>query len=636
MLHFIREQVQGWIAWAIVILLIIPFALWGINEYFDTGGPLVAATVNGEKISQRVYQQAYYAQRNRLQEMLGDQYDPGMYDARIKQQALDDLIDRELLYQVADDAGYRISESTVIETIKSIDGFKEAGQFSNDLYVKQLGAQGESPAGFEQRLARSILTQQLYTGITGSELVTDAQIDATMRLQDQTRDISHLTLVATNHKDENDASDEALKQYYESNLPKYMTEEQVSIEYVELSVNKLVTDVEVTDEELKKYYDDRANQYKVSAERRTRHILVSVEQDADEKTIEAARIKATDLHAKIVAGSDFEKLAEEFSDDPGSAKLGGDIGYFGKGTLDPNYEKAMYNLNKGEVSEPVLSSFGFHIIKLDAIRAEKTKSFAEAKEGIKKEYQRDVADKKFFELSEKLTNLAYEVSSTLDDAAGAVGLPVKTTELFGRRGGGNGIAANPRVAAAAFSDDVLRQGYNSEAIEIGENHIVVLRVKDHKEKAQQTLDEVKKNVTNQLLMEKARQRVSQLGDDVVRRLKNGEPMQAIAAELKLKEKNSGALKRTDRSINAMIVNKAFQLGKTEAAKTSYGNVILPSGDYVVIAVSNITDGDPSKSGEAERLTLKRTLVGSSGEASYSSLLSGLKAKAQIIKEADDI
>lgn len=636
MLHFIREKVQGIIAWVIVALIVLVFSLWGIDEYIRGDGPLVAATVNGKEISRRIYQQAYYAQRNRLQKMLGDQYDPGMYDARIKQQALDDLINRELLYQVADDAGYRVSESTVIETIKNIPGFQDAGKFSNDLYMKQLGAQGESPAGFEQRLARSILTQQLYTGITGSALVTDAQIDTTMRLQDQTREISHITLLAHSHKDENDATDEAIKKYYELHLPSHMTQEQVSIEYVELSVNKIVGDIEVTDEELKQFYDDRANQYKVAAERRTRHILVSVEQDADEKTIEAARKKATDLHAKIVDGQDFEKLAKEFSDDLGSAKLGGDIGYFGKGTLDPNYEKAMYSLNEGEVSEPILSSFGFHIIKLDAIRAEKTKAFADVKEDIKKEYQRDIADKKFYELSEKLTNLAYEVSSTLDDAAGAVGLPVQTTGMFGRRGGGKGIAANPRVAAAAFSDDVLRQGYNSEAIEIGENHVVVIRVKDHKEQVQQTLDQVKKKVTSQLLMEKAKQRVTELGDKIVERLKNGESMAVITTELKLKEKKSGALKRTDRSINAAIVNKAFQLGQVEAGKTRYGNVVLASGDYVVIAVAKVTDGDTSKSDAAQRLTLKRILVSSSGEASYSSLLRGLKVEAQITRQADDI
>jgi len=635
MLHFIREKIQGWIAWAIVILLIIPFALWGINEYMGGGGPLVVATVNGEEISQRDFQQNYYMQRDRMRQMLGAQYDPAVFDVRIKEQALQDLISQELLAQNAKDIGFRVAEESVKQTILSIDAFKEDGQFSNLLYSRTLQAQGESPASFEQRLKRAILTQQLQTGVSSSALVTDSELQRILKIENQTRDIDHILLKAETFKDEADASEEALQRYYDEHRDEFMTPEQVSIEYVELKAGDLGQDAQPSEEELQQFYKERVSQFQLPEERRTRHILIAVDEGADEDTINKAREKANEIRQKLADGGDFAKLAEEFSDDPGSSQLGGDIGFFGEGSLDPEYEKAMFALQEGEISEPVLSSFGFHIIKLEEIRAEKSKSFDEVKDELVADYRKNIAERKYFEEAEKLTTLAYEVPTTLADAAGAVGLEIKTTPLFSRTGG-PGVVANPKVAQMAFSNEVLVEGYNSEPVEIGENHIIVLRVKDHVEKKPRSLEEAKVEIKTRLLNEKAREKAKQHGESLVKRLQAGEEMQAIAEEAQLEWLKSGELKRSDRKIDSAIVKQSFKLSRPEEGKASFGGTELANGDYAVIAVHKVTDGDPANIEEANKLNLKRTLSGIRGDSSFTDLLASMREEAHIVIQEDNV
>jgi peptidyl-prolyl cis-trans isomerase D len=635
MLHFIREKIQGWIAWAIVILLIIPFALWGINQYMGGGGPLAVATVNGEEISQRDFQQNFYMQRDRMRQMLGAQYDPAMFDARIKDQALQDLIDQELLAQNAKEAGFRVAEDSIKQTILGIDAFKEDGQFSNQLYTRALQTQGESPASFEQRLKRAILTQQLHSGISSSAVVTDIELQRLLKIENQSRDIDHLLLKSDSFKDEADANDEALQQYYDEHRDEFMTPEQVSIEYIELKASDLGKNAQPSEEELQQFYKERVSQFQVPEERRTRHILIAVDEGADEDTINKAREKANDIRQKLIDGGDFAKLAEEYSDDPGSSKLGGDIGFFGRGNLDPQYEKTMFALKEGEISEPVLSSFGFHIIQLEEIRAEKSKSFDEVKDELIAEYQKNIAERKYFDEAEKLTTLAYEVPTTLVDAAGAVGLEIKSTPLFSRKGG-PGIAANPKVAQAAFSNEVLVEGYNSEPVEIGENHIVVLRVKDHVEKKPRTLEEAKVEIKTRLMNEKAREKAKQKGEDIVKRLQAGEDRQTIAKELELEWTKSGELKRSDRKIESMIVKQAFKLSRPEEGNTSFGGTALSNGDYAVIAVNKVTDGDVANIEESKQLDLKRTLTSIRGDASFTDLLASMKDEARIVIQEDKI
>jgi peptidyl-prolyl cis-trans isomerase D len=637
MLNFIRERAQGWIAWVIVGLLIIPFALWGINSYFGNGGKLVAANVNGSEISQSEFQQAFYQQRSRMQQMLGGQYDAQLFDPQIKQRVINELVDRELLLQNADSMGYRVSDQTVVATIQGIDAFREAGVFSSALYQQQVQAQGQSPASFERHVKRLITSGQLPDGLASTVLITDAELDAAIRLEEQKRDFQYLVLKAENFKDSSVASDEAVNAYYEQHADRFMTTEKVRVEYVELSAASLQSEKKPSDDELREFYKANNSQFTVPEERRASHILIKLEEGADEAAVTAAHKKAEELIAKIKAGESFESLAKKNSDDPGSAELGGDLGYFGRGTMEADFENAVFSLNEGEVSEPVLTSFGYHIIKLTGIRAEKSKPFEDVRDEILTQFKKDEAERRYFELAEKLTNMAYETPDSLSGVADALHLELKQSPFFARRGGA-GIFANPRVATLAFSDDVLKQGFNSEPIELGENHVVVLRLLEHQQASRKPLAEVKTEVMQTLIEDKAKESVKAAGEKAVEQLAAGESPETVFKAQPVAWESAGEITRKTKEtkINQAIIKQAFKLQHPTAVSQSYGGIVLGSGDYAVIRLNKVTDGDPAALDKAARETLKKRLAGDEGANAQTYLITALKSNAKIVVQNDDL
>ena len=637
MLNFIRERAQGWIAWVIVGLLIIPFALWGINQYFGNGGKLVAANVNGKEISQREFQQDFYQQRSRMQQMLGGQYDAQLFDPQIKQRVINELVDRELLLQNADSMGYRVSDQTVVATIQGIDAFREAGVFSSALYQQQVQAQGQTPASFERHVKRLILSGQLPDGLASTVLITDAELDAAIRLEEQKRDFQYLVLKAENFKDSSVASDEAVNAYYEQHADRFMTTEKVRVEYVELSAASLQSEKTPSDDELREFYKANNSQFTVPEERRASHILIKLEEGADEAAVTAARKKAEDLIAKIKAGESFESLAKKNSDDPGSAELGGDLGYFGRGTMEADFENAVFSLKEGEVSEPVLTSFGYHIIKLTGIRAEKSKPFEDVRDEILTQFKKDEAERRYFELAEKLTNMAYEKPDSLSGVADALHLELKQSPFFARRGG-TGIFANPRVTTLAFSDEVLKQGFNSEPIELGENHVVVLRLLEHQQASRKPLAEVKTQVMQTLIEDKAKESVKAAGEKAVEQLAAGDSAATVFKAQTVAWESAVEITRKTKEtkINQAIIMQAFKLQHPTAVSQSYGGIVLGSGDYAVIRLNKVTDGDPTTLDKAERETLKKRLAGDEGANAQTYLITALKANAKIVVQNDDL
>lgn len=635
MLHFIRERAQGWIAWIIIGLLIIPFALWGINQYFGGGGKAVVATVNGTEISQQEFQQTFFQQRTRMQQMLGERYDSRLFEPQIKKRVLEDLINQELLLQNADESGYRISDESVLATIRGIESFRQDGVFSAETYRQQLQAQGQSPAVFESRLKRALLTSQLPAGLANTAFVTDAELDAIVRLQEEKRHVAYLVLPVANYEDKNDATDAAITQHYDEHRDRYMTPEKVRVEYVELLAEELGKQVEPTEDELREFYKSQESQFSVPEERRARHILIQIPEGANEATVKQAKAKADDLLKRIRAGESFEELAKTNSDDPGSAKLGGDLGFFGRGVMEPDFEKAVFALKKGEVSEPVLTSFGYHIIKLEDIRAEQRKPFDEVKDELRKRFRKDAAEREYFDLAEKLTNLAYETPDSLQSVADKLGLKLKESPFFTRTGG-PGIFTDARLRDAAFSDEVLKNGYNSEPIEIGENHVVVLRLKEHQEAAQRELADVKDQITRQILSEKAKERVKETGESLVKRLAGGEAMEAVAQELKLEWKQAGEIGRKGGSVPTAIASQAFRLKKPLDDKISYGSATVQNGDYALIAVSKVIPGAVDGLDQAARKALRQRIESARGSAADDALIGMLKANAKISVESGDI
>lgn len=635
MLSFIRERTTGLLAWVIIGLLIIPFALWGINEYFGTGGSVNIATVNGTDISHREFQQAYFEQRSRMREMLGEQYDARIFDQQIRESVINELVNRELIRQYATDSGYLIADSLVASTIRSLENFQENGVFSTNMYEQQVQALGETPAAFEQRVHQLMLVGQVPEALVNTAIVTNAEVDMAIRLQEQKRDFEYLVLPVSRYRDENAANNADIQAFYDENPQRFMTQEQVRVEYVELDASQLISEEAPDEATLREFFESRAGEFRVPEERQARHILILAAEDADEATISVARTKAEGVLAKIKAGESFEALAKIHSDDPGSAQAGGDLGYFSRGIMDPAFEDVAFTLKEGEVSDLVRTSFGFHVIKLDAIRESSGKSFEDMRAELLAEYQRDIAERKYFELAEELTNLAYEAPDSLREVADQMELELKQSPLFGRQGGGD-LFSQPRIVTAAFSEDVLRQGFNSEPVEVAENHVLVMRLREHQKASQQPLEVVRDQVKNLLLAETARNAAADTGRSALTQLQGGENLQTLAQSLNLESKQVEGLSRNSADVDPLLASETFRLAKPQAGGSTFGSVALANGDYALIRLTAVTDGDPASLDQAARETLKRRLAGEYGRNAERRLLENLKADANVVLNIEEL
>jgi len=634
MLQFIRDRAQGLIAWVIVILIIIPFALWGINQYFGNDTELPVAKVNGSGIPQRDFQLVYQQVRAFRQSLMGDSFNPAFMDENdIKRDALDRLIRREVLAQSAIDAGFRVGNSQLGQTITKQEEFQSEGKFDPDLYQRLLSAQGMSPAKFESSLQRDLLANQMLASFSETGMVLDYELDKILRIREQQRKIGYLTLKADDYLGDAEISDDEITGYYETHLDRFAIPEQVSVEYLELSAASLAQHIQVDEEAVRKLYEEQAANFTVGEERRARHILIKVEEDADDQAVETARTKTQDLLSKIHAGEDFDKLARQHSEDAGSAADGGDLGYFARGVMVKPFEDAAFSMSVDDVSDLVRSPFGFHIIKLVGIKAGDTKSFDEVRAKLEQDYKDHKAEEQFFEQADLLADLTYETPDTLSVAAQELNLPIITTGFFSRNNG-QGIASDPKVRETAFSIDVLEAKNNSEAIELGQNHLIVLRIKERKMASTRPQEEVTEQISSQLQRDKAKQAAEEAGKALLQRITAGENIELLADELKLEWKKTGFIGRNDTTVTSDIVRAAFKMRKPEASSPVNIGFGLPTGDYAIVTVYEVQDGDPAAVDVSERESLKASILRSNGQQISGNLYEDLKQRMKITEFPD--
>lgn len=630
MLEFIRKYAQGFIAWVIFVMLILAFALWGIQSYFSPSASNDVAKVNGEGISAGELQTGIQMYQARLRSIFGDRYDPRMFSQQaVKQSVMQSLIDATVLAQAATKAGLWISDAQLSAAIRAHKEFQRNGIFNEALYQRLLSNQGMSPGRFEQSLRRAMLTGQLSDGVTDTALVTDSDLKIVAQIQNQERDFGYLTVPVKRFTDQVKVDDQEIKKRYDRNPSRFSVPAQVSIDYLDLSVDDLAKRIKPTDAELHKYYDDHAGQFKTEETRHAAHILIAVPKDADKKAQESARAKAEEVLKKVKQGQPFDKLAKQYSDDPGSARQGGDLGFFGRGVMDPAFEKAVFSLSPGQVSGLVRTQFGYHIIKLLGIKPGKTKSFAEVRDQLEKDYRKTKAEDRFYDLNEKLENLTYEHPNTLKDAAAALGLQIESTGFFSRNSAdGNAIAAHPEVRKAAFSDDVLNNNYNSLPVELTSTHTVILRKKDYKPSSVRPLKDVADTIANEIKREKAADKAREYGKTLIESLKKGGDPKTLAAKDGLQWQRTGLISRDDKQVDQTLVQTIFKQPKPDG-KPVIGGVALPQGGYAVFALYAFKEGDYAAMKEPDRKSLKQAVAGNAKDLQYQMLLQSLKNSAKI-------
>lgn len=630
MLTTIREKTKGWIAAIILGLVTIPFALWGINTYFEGGGRLNVAEVNGAEISVDAYKRTLEDQRRSLQKMLGSAADPRLFDTpEFRQQVLDGLIDELLVAADVEAHGYRVSDAELGRQIRSAPQFQRDGQFDPKLYEVLLRNAGMDVSGFEARLRRDALRRQAESGFAQSAIVMPSDIQALLGLQAQQREAAVAVLKPARLRDRVKISAQAIEQEYSANAERYKTPERVRIEYIRLDATELAKDVRVSEDEIRKAMTEGAASAAGKEERRASHILIKLPQGADAQAEKAAMAKALDLRARLLAGADFAALARKNSEDPGSAAQGGDLGFVGRGTLAREFEQTLFAFKKaGELSAPVRTSYGLHLIKFTGAKTPATAP-AVTRAKVEAEVRTRKAEERFFELSEKFQNLVYEQTDSLKPAAELLGLKIETSGWFTRAGGGSGLVAEPKVIEAVFDPEVLGQGRNSSAIEVGRNTLVALRIAAHEPRRLRPLAEARPEIEKTLLAGAMQAEAGRLAQEALGKLRAGQAFEDVSRQYGMDSQGLRRYARKAAGVDAQLLGALFTTAHPEGGKPEYGSAVLADGAVAVFVLKRVTEPEKPATLGAEADAVRRLVEARAGREYLDSYRSGLRQQAKI-------
>lgn len=621
MLQNIRDKSQGWIAKTIIGMMVVLMALFGVDQIFQSvSNSQDAAEVNGDVISLNELARAADMQKRQLQQQLGNNFDESLINEKLlRDAALKGLIDRQLLLQGAADADFALSDAGLDQMILQEPQFQVDGKFNAERFDTIVRQMGYTRQQFRQMLREEMLIMQLRAGLMGSTFATDAEVADFARLEKQTRDFATLTLKAAPAGIV--ISPEAIKAYYDEHAAEFLSPEQVQLEYLELKKSGFFDQVEVTEDELQGQYQKEISG--LAEQRQAAHILIEVNNKVGD---EQARKKLEDVQQRLGKGEDFAALAKEFSEDPGSAGSGGDLGYAGPGVYDPEFEKVLYALKPAEVSAPVRSAYGWHLIKLLGVQPADVPSFDTLKEKLTKELKEEKVEQRFVEASKELENLAFE-SSDLVQPAQELGLEVKVSELFGREGGKD-LSANRQVLQAAFSEELLDNAANSQLIELDPDTVVVVRVKVHNKPEQLPLEAVSTVIKDQLLTQRAADAAKKDGEELLAALREGK---SLAGE-KVADQTWDVVEAASRSqenIAPEVLRAVFRMPKPEAAdKPSFTGIALANGDFVLIRLNGVSDAQVVLS-EPEKAEYRRFLAARQGQQDFAAYRRELEESADI-------
>ena len=583
MMERMREGASSIWVKVILGLIILSFVFAGVGSYLAGSGQQVAAKVDGREISQREFEQAYQNERNRMQSQLGDYFSSLMGDPAYVQQfrrsVLDRMVNDLLIEQRANELGLRISDEQVRQAIVAMREFQRDGKFDNEIYNSVLRRAGFTPEMFAESMRTDMLRQQLLVALQGSDFALGNELATWTRLEQQQRVIRSLTLNVAEFAEKADISEEEVKAFYEQNPQMFTRPDQVKVAYIELSGEGLKATLEVSDEDAKAYFNENQQKYATTEQRRVSHILI--EGDSSD-----AKAKAEELLAQLDAGADFAELAKSSSDDTFSAKDGGKLDWFERGVMDPAFEEAAFALTKGAAPELVKSSFGYHIIKLDDVKEPQVKPFAEVRDEIIAELREQHAASAFYELQTKLAETAFEMPDSLDDAAQAVNAEVQYTDFFSLDDA-PGVLANPSVMRAIQSPEVREDGLNSDLVEVGPEHVVVVRVEGAREEMVLPFDEVSASVKQQLAARQGEQNAQAKADEIIAALREGKHEILETEGLSFSEAQTIGRTGADR----MVAQVAFGLAKPVDGNTVYGMTRDTAGNVMILALDNVIEAD---------------------------------------------
>ncbi len=621
MLTSIRERATGWIAWAIVILITIPFALWGVNSYFTEGVNANVAEFEGEQIDYQSYQRALYSERERVRQAYGGNASAQLLSGQVLgRQVIEQLVNETLLFRAAQDQGFRISDDQLAEAIRNAPGFQSEQGFSRELYERVLRFSGFSPSEFEAIQRNSAATQQLQTGFIESTLRIDAMVEDLLSLLIQRRVGEYVIVEPATFLAEVEVSNAQIEAEYKNNESLYVDDEKLKVEYIEISPADFASNYAPTDETLREIYDAQAQQFFEEEQRSVRHILL--EGEAGDNF--SALAEAQELVARLRSGEDFSTLATEYSTDIGSAAQGGNLGWINRGATVPAFESVAFTLEENEISDPVESEFGVHIIRVDEIQAERIKLFEDVRDELVEQAMRAQAESEMFETAEELRNIAFEQPDSLLPAADLLGQRVRISDWFSRSEG-TGIASSPSVRDAAFETTLLEDGFNSDVITLEDGRQVLLRKYEYRPAETLSLDLVKDEITEKLLVAEGAKLAQEFSESMIEELDSGSDWTETInnnglapAPIPSRTGNDGDLD------SAQVAAYVYAWDKPGASGVVYGGGPISDGRYAVFRMTEVTDGDGAAASEEERENLQNIMQLRFGSGLFESYLMQLR------------
>ncbi|HSC75177.1 MAG TPA: SurA N-terminal domain-containing protein [Pseudomonadales bacterium] len=627
MLELIREKMQGTFATIIVVLLCSVFAMWGVERLFDRGGKTRAAvTVNGEDITEPEVARATQAMRQRYVEMLGGKVDSTfLSDQMLREPALDSIISRKLLAEKTAKMKMIIGPTTIDREIVGDSMFSKDGKsFDPELFKEKLRSAGMTPTMYRQQLSAQMELSQLHEAIAGTAFVTERQVEAAAVLAAQTRSFEYIQFPLQAAMDGITPTSEAVEQYFKDHNNEFTTEEKVSIEYLDLNKANLVKDIKLEESDIRASYDQEVAAFKPSTERRAAHILIEVKPDGSEQAV------LEQIKKRLAAGESFAALAKQFSSDKESAKEGGDVGFSSGNVFVPEFEQALAGLaNKGDVSAPVKTEFGYHIIKLLDKRDAALPSFEERKPEIEKQLRQAKVGAIYAEKLDQMTESTYSAGD-LAGPASELKMDVQKTAAFGRRGG-VGVAAQQKVIDAAFSGDLLDSGKNSQVIELSADRAIVLRVSNHEISKPRELADVTAEIVKIIKHDQAVIALKAKAESIKNRVQSGTPMSVIGSEEKITPVSLASKNRNAQGVDTSLTAAAFKLAKPAANVVAADAIQLANGDWAVLHLVTVSDIQVGKDSE-EYKAARQKLDSAVGNEDFSLYEKDLKESAKIIRK----
>src|SRR5882757_201067 len=623
MLQSIHDKLKGWLAYVVLGAIGLVFVFWGIN--WTLSAPTYAAKVNGTEISSNEVRQTYQQQLAQIERQSNAPLDDAMRN-EIKQRVLDEYVNSEALVTRADDLGYRVSDTELLAEMAKVPALQTDGKFDYAHALGVLKAQGRSPAEIEELFRRDAKLRQLDTALNASSFATPTELKEFRALTRQQRELAWLTLPAAKYAAGATPDDAAIQTYYDARKSEYMTPETVNLRYVELSLAQLAAKVSVDDAQLKTYFEEQKaktpDRFLQAEQRRVRHILLPVNDPKDDA---AVKTKAEGIFKRAEGGEDFAKLAKEFSQDPGSAAQGGDLGFAERKVYVGPFGDAAFSMKVGEIRGPVKTQFGYHILKLDGIQPPAVKTFDESKAELETEYKRNEAERLFNNAQDQLADAALQNATDIESVAKKAGLTVQEIPSFSRGDGGGALGKTQAVIDAAFSQDVI-DGRLSPIVEIEKGRGVVLRATDHKLPQQKPLEAVRTDAIAAWKKERGVELASAAAADAAKRLNAGESWDAVAKSLSVTAPAPKFISRSDQDVPLEIRTTAFKAPKP-AQKSIYENLSLANGDAGVLAFSALRE-DPNAAIEKDT-DIRRQFAAQIASSEAQSYAAAARADAKV-------